>query len=260
MGIDRRGMMGGSAAALAAALLPREAFAGEAIPPAPKAKLTPATDVYFGESVVDPYRWMENDKDPDWLPYLKAQNDRTRGVLDALPGRDKLMKRVQALSGDLAATRKVQRAGDKLFYEQRPVGADNFKLFVREGGRDRVLVDPTALSTGGAGHLSLDWWNASFDGVHVAYGLSKDGSEDSTLHVLKTCRTGRTCLRPFLQTQQARPQWLPDGSGFFYNQLVHPVGAPERFLDSLAKLHRLGTEPASDPVLMKIGHDPAISL
>src|SRR2546430_12412357 len=42
--------------------------------------------------------------------------------------------------------RSVQRAGGKLFYQQRPVGADNFKLFVREdGGTGRVLVDPTLL-------------------------------------------------------------------------------------------------------------------
>jgi prolyl oligopeptidase len=32
--------------------------------------------------------------------------------------------------------------------------------------------------------MSLDWWRASPDGAHVVYGLSKDGSEDSVLHVL----------------------------------------------------------------------------
>jgi len=93
------------------------------------------------------------------------------------------LKRIQQLSGDAAATRQVKRAGGKLFIQQRPAGADNFKLFVQEHGVSRVLIDPTTLS-GATSHMSLDWWQPSADGSHVAYGLSKDGSEDSILHVL----------------------------------------------------------------------------
>src|SRR5438552_10495546 len=41
----------------------------------------------------DPYRWMENDKDQEWLPFLKGQNEHTRAVLDTIPGRERLLKR-----------------------------------------------------------------------------------------------------------------------------------------------------------------------
>ena len=51
----------------------------------PVARTDAVHDTYFGETVDDPYRWMENDKDPGWLPFLKAQNDYTRAVLDKLP-------------------------------------------------------------------------------------------------------------------------------------------------------------------------------
>lgn len=54
-------------------------------------------------------------------------------------------------------------------------------------------------------------------------------------------------------TENANPQWLDDGAGFFYNQLTGAVGTPERYLDSVAKFHRLGSDPASDPVVMKRG-------
>ena len=118
-----------------------------AIPPAPVARVEPVKDTYFGETLTDPYRWMENDKDRDWLPYLKGQNDHTRAVLDRIPGRAALARRIQQLSGDTAATRAVQRAGGKLFFEQRLVGADNFKLFVRDGSQVRTLIDPTILVT-----------------------------------------------------------------------------------------------------------------
>lgn len=248
--IDRRRLLAGSGA-LGLALAARGAQAAGAVPPAPVARVAVVKDSYFGETLSDPYRWMENDKDPDWLPFLKGQNEHARAILDAIPGRDGLLARIQALSGDTAVTSSVQRAGGRLFYQQRPAGADNFKLFVREGGADRVLVDPTRLS-GAAGHMSLDWWRASPDGTHVVYGLSKDGSEDSVLHIL-TVADGADLPERIPNTESANPSWLDDGTGFFYNQLTGAVDTPERYLDSQARFHRLGGDPAADPILMKRG-------
>ncbi len=248
--INRRDLLATAAGLLASAGAPGGA-ASSAIPPAPVARRSVVTDVYFGETLTDPYRWMENSRDPDWLPYLKGQNAHARAVLDRIPGRTSLLARIRQLSGDTASTMRVQRAGGMLFYQQRPPGADNYKLFVRAGGRDRVLVDPTALG-GATGHVSLDWWNASPDGKHVAYGLSRNGSEDSVLHIIDV-GTGHDLPERIADTESAQPSWLPDGSGFFYNQLTGGVATPERFLNSQARFHRLGTDPAADPVLMKRG-------
>ena len=151
---NRRDLMVG-AGGLITSLLVRRSVAevgGSSIPPAPVARVAVVKDTYFGETLSDPYRWMENDKDPDWLPFLKGQNAHARAVLDTIPGRAALLARLQQLSGDTAVTRRVERAGGKLFFEQRPVGADNFKLFVQEGSTDRVLIDPTLKSDAGS-HL-----------------------------------------------------------------------------------------------------------
>ena len=137
-------------------------------------------DTYFGETLSDPYRWMENARIRDWLPFLKGQNDHTRAMLDALPdARAAVSSAFEQLSGDTVATSRVQRAGGLIFFSQRPLGADNFKLFVRQAsGPDRVLIDPTLCerrqatcrSTGGAPRPTAGY---------VVYGLSKNGSEDS---------------------------------------------------------------------------------
>ncbi|THD77118.1 MAG: S9 family peptidase [Phenylobacterium sp.] len=248
----------GAGTVLAAPMLARFAAAAVPAPPAPVARVQVVNDIYFGETLADPYRWMENDKDPEWLPFLKGQNAHARAILDAIPGRERLLARIQQLSGDVALTNALQRAGGKLFFQQRPAGADNYKLFVREDGRDRVLVDPTALSAGGAGHMSLDWWRASPDGRYVAYGVSPNGSEDSVLHVL-TVADGHDLPEQIPNTEGAQPAWLDDASGFFYNQLTGKVDTPERYLDSQARFHRLGTDPAGDPILMKRGLDPAVA-
>jgi len=255
IGLDRRQFLVGSVGTFSTTLLPNGlwAAAAPAIPPAPVARIDVVHDTYFGETLSDPYRWMENDKDPDWLPFLKAENEHARAVLDALPVRATLLKRIQQLSGDTVATSRVQRAGGLTFFAQRPLGADNFKLFVRKASasQDRVLIDPTQAG-GLKGHVSLDWWKASPDGRYVVYGLSKNGSEDSILHVLSVA-DGHDLPERIANTQDATPQWLDDGSGFFYNQLTGAVDTPERFLDSQARFHRLGTDPGTDPVLMKRG-------
>ena len=258
MGINRRDLFIGAGGACASLLMRKGALAaGNGIPAAPVARVEVVKDTYFGETLSDPYRWMENPKDPDWLPFLKGQNAHTRAVLERIPGRAALLKRIQQLSGDTAVTRDVQRAGGRLFFEQRPVGADNYKLFVKEGGVSRVLIDPT-LNSGAATHQSLDWWEASPDGKRVVYGLSRDGSEDSVLHILDLA-SGQDLPELITNAEQAEPSWLDDGSGFFYNQLTAAVATPERYLDSQARFHRLGTDPAADPILMKRGLDPRVA-
>jgi len=49
--------------------------------------------------------------------------------------------------------------------------------------------------------------------------------------------------------------WLPDGSGFTYTQLAPPGerNATDPLLDERVRLHRLGTSPQSDPVLIARG-------
>jgi prolyl oligopeptidase len=257
--LDRRSFLAGTTGAVSLSLMPPKLWAAmagaamKAVPPAPVARIEVVKDTYFGETLSDPYRWMENSKDPDWLPFLKGQNDHTRAIIDALPGRAVLLKRIQQLSGEAAATARVQRAGGMTFIQQRPLGADNFKLFVRQGlnGPDRVLVDPTAMSSAKS-HVSLDWWRASPDGKYVVYGLSKDGSEDSLLHVL-TVADGKPLPETIPDTEAANPHWLDDASGFFYTQLTGAVATPERYLDAQARFHKLGTDPKSDPILMKRG-------
>jgi prolyl oligopeptidase len=256
MDLDRRQFLTGSASALSLSLIPpslRAAAAKGTAPAAPAARIDVVRDTYFGETLSDPYRWMENSKDPDWMPFLKGQNDHTRAVIDALPGRAALLKRIEQLSGESVATSRVQRAGGMIFIQQRPLGADNFKLFVREAlsGPSRVLVDPTVMSSA-KGHVSLDWWRASPDGKYVVYGLSKDGSEDSLLHVLSVA-DGKNLPETIPNTEGANPQWLDDVSGFFYTQLTGAVATPERYLDAQARFHKLGTDPKSDPILMKRG-------
>ncbi len=213
----------------------------------PVARIEPVTDNHFGERIVDPYRWMENDEDRDWLPFMRGQNAHARAYLTALPQRARLLERIRQLSGDVTSPAAIARTGGRTFYEQRPAGSDHYQLFVLDSGETRLLVDPSALA-GAGGQVALDWWSPSPDGAKVAYGISPDGSEDSVLHILDVA-TGKVLSERIPDTQIAYPSWLPDSSGFFYNQLSGKVGTAARYLNARARLHLLGADPAVDPVV-----------
>ena len=76
----------------------------------------------FGRTIVDPYRWLESTSTPEVIAWFRAQNEFTRSVLDALPGRAALHARVAALNGSEFHVRDVQSAADSFFYLKRSPG------------------------------------------------------------------------------------------------------------------------------------------
>jgi len=218
----------------------------------PVAKRIPAFDEYYGTVLADPYRWMEDAKDPDLLRWLEAQNAFTREMLARVPGAAKLRARVAELSADLSVTPRVEFAGNHLFYEQQPAGAQNRKLFVKEeSGTSRLLVDPTVLKMDG-GEVSLDWWEPSPDGRRVAYGLSRAGSEASIAHIIDV-GTGRVLDERIPDTDFGVTGWLPDSSGFFYIKLTGQRGTPTVYRNTVVRLHILDSDPGADRIVVRRG-------
>src|ERR1039458_1598106 len=58
----------------------------------PPTKTVDAADTYFGKTYNDPYRWLEDLKDPTVTNWFKAQADLTDGLLAKIPGRDALVQ------------------------------------------------------------------------------------------------------------------------------------------------------------------------
>jgi prolyl oligopeptidase len=192
----------------------------------PVAPVRPVTDTYFGTPVVDNYRYMENLKDPDVQAWMKAQDDFTRRALAAIPGRDALAKRVEALmGGDLRRT-DFTRRGQRLFYQTATAGDNLLKLAYRDGvdGQEHVLVDPSKLSIDSTRHFALDWYAPSWDGRYVAYGISEGGSEKSVLHVVDV-QTGSVLSEAIDRTSSCVVSWRSDNQSFFY--LRYPKVGPD---------------------------------
>src|SRR3984885_3411850 len=65
-------------------------------PAEPTAKES-VTDTYFGTTVRDDYRWLEQLDNPKVKAWAEAQNTRAEGFLAALPGRSQLAREIKKL-------------------------------------------------------------------------------------------------------------------------------------------------------------------
>lgn len=219
----------------------------------PVAPVKPVVDEYHGVKVTDPYRYMENLDDPDVQAWLKAEAEYTEDVMNTIPGRDKLVARIKELdSGTTEVVRGITRLpGGKLFYRKRLADEDQYKLYVRENGVEKLLVDPEVFREKTGVPHAINYYTASPGGKYVAYGVSAGGSEDATLYVLETA-TGEQVETPIERAQFGAIGWLPDESGFGYFQLreLGPDDPPtEKYQRSGSRFHMMGTDPADDPVV-----------
>jgi len=233
-----------------------------ALLPMPLAKQIPVTDTYYGRTVVDPYRWMEaTPQSPDFVAFMKANNDRTRGVLDSLPGRAKLVTRLTQLANTAVSSSGVVLHHGTYFYRRTPQGANSSKLFVRVGatGTERVLVDPDTMT---GPRQAISYFTPSNDGTHVAVGLAAGGSENASVHVVEVA-SGKMLPDVVDRADFGVTAWSDEGTTFYYlkRQAVTAGEAPTaKYLNVKTYAHTLGAPGGSDVAVFGIGVNPAVTV
>src|SRR5262249_61948662 len=63
----------------------------------PKTRTDDVKEKLHGVEIVDPYRWLEDKDAPETRKWLEEQDKYTRAVIDPLPGREALKKRLGEL-------------------------------------------------------------------------------------------------------------------------------------------------------------------
>jgi prolyl oligopeptidase len=221
----------------------------------PPGRAVPIVDMLHGRAIPDPYRWLENLKDARVRAWIDAQNALTRRILGGLPCRGAIEKRLaEVLSIGTIGVPTVE--GDRCFFEKRQGSENQPILYWRErrDGDPRILLDPNSLSAEGI--VAIDWWYPSRDGRLLAFGLSEGGSEQSDLYVLNV-DTGVRLGDVIPRTRGSSVAWLPDGNGFYYMRFPNPGDVPkgEEHFHGRIRFHRLGADPADDPVVFGEGRD-----
>ncbi|MGA2395512.1 MAG: prolyl oligopeptidase family serine peptidase [Candidatus Lustribacter sp.] len=218
-------------------------------PPPPAVR--PVTQTLYGTKVTDRYRYFEDLKRPDVQAFFRAQNAYTRNVLARLdPARTRLLARIKQLDNAGTSVGDLQRVGNWYFYNKQKPGENLPKLYVRpaSGGPERLLLDPSRLTSDTSKHYTVDYFAPSYDGAYVAYGLSEGGSEQSVLHVLETA-TGRTLPDTISRARFGVSSWRLDNNSFYYlreNELAPGEPATDQEQKIRTYLHVLGHDPDTD--------------
>ena len=205
-------------------------------------------ETLHGVEIADPYRSLERDG-AETRAWITAQSDRTQAFLSEWTDPD-MRERIDRLLS-IGVISRPAVGGDRVFYLKREGDREQPALYVAEGGtpREQPLVDPLAAGD----RAALDWFFPSPGGKYVAYGLSQNGDERSTLHVIDVA-SGEVLPLRVPRTKWSSVDWLQSEDAFYYTRYPQE-GEPGFDADSQdtyfprVYFHRLGTDPASDPLV-----------
>ena len=214
----------------------------------PKAPKDNTVDVYFGEKVADPYRWLEDDMSAQTAEWVDAENAVTRKYLDNIPMRKNILKRLKETANYEKIGIPFKRQGK--WYVYRNNGLQNQSVLYQmdsptaDASKQRVWLDPNALSTDGT--VALKGIYFSHNGRYMAYVISRSGSDWEEIYV-KDCQTGRDIDDHIVWAKFTGATWL--GDGFYYSA----YDAPEKGRETSAKnsvqkiyYHKIGTPQSED--------------
>jgi len=243
-----------SIAAIAALTWAALAAAEDGAPRYPAAARIPVVEVFHGVQVVDDYRWLEDDSSPQVKAWVREENALTRKVLDGVPQRMEIARRVRELLSATTISRfSLTYRGGVVFALKSAPPKNQPALVVipatLDVGQERVVLDPAVLDP--TGRTTIDFYTPSYDGRYVALSLSKDGSEDGTGYVYEVA-TGKRLAdivpRVMYPTAGGSIEWTADSSAFFYTRYPGPSERPDadRQFYQTVWFHRLGTPATAD--------------
>ena len=214
----------------------------------PKAHKDNTVDVYFGEKVADPYRWLEDDMSAQTAEWVDAENAVTRKYLDNIPMRKNILKRLKETANYEKIGIPFKRQGK--WYVYRNNGLQNQSVLYQmdsptaDASKQRVWLDPNTLSTDGT--VALKGIYFSHNGRYMAYVISRSGSDWEEIYV-KDCQTGRDIDDHIVWAKFTGATWI--GDGFYYSAFRAPEkGRDSSDKDSVPKIyyHKIGTPQSED--------------
>ena len=227
------------------------------IPPPAATPADDVSEVFHGTRVADPYRWLEDASDPKVKAWSDAQNARTRSYLDALSTREPLARELKRLFSQTSPYYYgLVARGERVFAVFRDPTLQQPTIVALDAAAEpasrHTVLDPNTLDAKAL--TAFDWFVPCPDGTLIAVSLSKNGSEDGTLHVYEVA-SGREIETPIEHVQYATAggslAWTSDNRGFWYTRYPGD-GAPEseRHFNVEVHLHRLGADASKDPLAL----------
>ncbi|MGM9476706.1 prolyl oligopeptidase family serine peptidase [Pedobacter sp. GSP4] len=221
----------------------------------PETKKDSTTDNYFGTTISDPYRWLENDTSAATKAWVDAENKVTQHYLEQIPYRADIKKRLTEIWNYPKETAPF-KVGEYYFFTKND-GLQNQSIwFIKKGldGKEEVFLDPNKLTPDGTAAVSL--LGFSHDKKYLAYSVAQAGSDWSNIYVIEIA--SKMKLGDELKwTKFSGAAWK--GDGFYYSKFDEPVkGTDLSAANKYQKIyyHKLGDLQKNDQLIFEDKTNP----
>lgn len=211
----------------------------------PKAPKDSTVDTYFGVKIPDPFRPLEADRSKETAEWVAAENKVTNEYLAKIPFRAKLLQRLKEVADYEKVSAPFENNGKWYVFKNNGLQNQSVLYQMNElGGALHEFLDPNKLSTDGT--VALQDISFSKDGKHMAYVISRSGSDWQEIYV-KDVATGKLLSDHIEWAKFGGAKWC--GNGFYYSA----YDAPEKGKEYSSKneihkiyYHKIGTPQSQD--------------
>jgi prolyl oligopeptidase len=199
----------------------------------PKTNKIDISDTYFGTTVKDPYRWLEDDRSTETKAWVEAENLVTQNYLNRIPYRAAIKSRLETLWNYEKFTAPFKEGEYTYFYKND--GLQNQYVLYRQKDKSKpeVFLNPNTFSKDAT--TSLAGIEFSKDGSVAAYQISEGGSDWRKVITLKTVDheiIGDTLI----DVKFSGLAWKGN-EGFYYSSYEKPAEGSQ--LSGLTQFHKL---------------------
>ena len=206
---------------------------------------TTIADNYFGTTVKDPYRWLEDDRSQETEAWVKAQNEVTNNYLNNIPFRKELKERLSNL-WNYEKVSAPFKEGNYLYFYKNDGLQNQYVVYRKKVGSDEeeLFLDPNTFSKDGT--TSLDALSFSKDGNMVAYSISEGGSDWRKILIMDV-ESKKVTEDALVDVKFTQISWYKN-EGFYYSSYDKPQGSELSAKTDQHKVyyHKLGTSQKED--------------
>ncbi|MDX1277337.1 prolyl oligopeptidase family protein [Oceanihabitans sediminis] len=216
----------------------------------PETKKVDTAYTHFGETVKDPYRWLEDDRSKETGDWVKAQNQTTFGYLENIPYRKELKERLEVL-WNYEKIGAPFNEGDYTYFYKNDGLQNQYVIYRYKKGGDpasaEVFLDPNKFKEDGT--ISLGQTSFSKDGKTLAYSISEGGSDWRKIMVMNT-ETKEIIEDTLVDIKFSGISWYKN-EGFYYSSYDKPEGSELSAKTDQHKVyyHKLGTSQKEDKLI-----------
>lgn len=210
----------------------------------PETRQDTVYDDYFGQSIHDPYRWLEVDTAEEVAQWVKQQNAVTQKYLSQITFRNQIAQRLETLFDYPKYSAPFKEGNNLFFFKNDGLQNQSVMYIQRNGGEPEVFLDPNKFSADGT--TALGGISFSHDHRLLAYSTSSAGSDWQTMYVMDIA-SGQLLGDKLEWLKFSGAAW--SGNGFYYTGYDQPVkGMEYSKTTEFAKIyyHQLGTGQSDD--------------